>query len=1117
MNVLAESVAVLRRFRRSIRIDADMGPEGADGFICTHTAAQALRTTFDHVTELGHGAFTWTGPYGCGKSSLAVVLAHVLGPDTEARRRALALLPDDIVSTIEGALRWKAPGWRILPVTGRREDPEEVISRTLDEEGIPRGGSIAERLLKSSRGSGSGTVLIIDEMGKLLEHAASGAGDAFLFQEIAEAASRSEGRLIVIGVLHQAFDDYAYRLARETREDWLKVQGRFVDVALAPLADEQLSLLSRAIDAARPPERLEAAETVARESAVGRASGEDMVRTLIGCWPLNPVVACLLGPLSRRRFGQNQRSLFGFLGSAEPAGFQEFLRTTTECDGATYDTSWLWDYLRANLEPSILASPDGHRWSLAIDAIERCEARGADDAETRVVKAVALIDNFRERSGLVASPAVVGAALPDLTPKTIERALKTLSDWSIVTFRRHLGGFSLFAGSDFDIEAAITAASAELVGCDFGRLRSTGVFTPVLAKRHYHQTGSMRWFEVDVASLEDAEERIAKFEDDAGAVGMFLLLINEDGASKSTVRRRLEKLEKAIGKRPVAIGVSMDSYMLRESSLELIAIERVQENRQELKGDPVARREVASRAARLAAELEERLRSSLASTYWIVPRLNGETMVVGEAEGAARLSVLASALADALYPSAPKIKNELVNRSKPSPNAMAALKALLLRMLTAENEEQLGIEGYPPERGLYVSLLQRTGIHRYDEGTLRFSRPDPKVSPGLAALWDKADELLDEVGPEGLGLDGIHAIWRARPFGVKDGLLPLLSLAYVLSRQDRVSFYLDGAFCASLTDFFVDRMLQDPGCVRLRLIDISDRHRRILHGVAEVTSQLLGREMPDTIDPLTVGRQLVAVVTEAPNWVLRTSRLSKTALKVRDLANAAHDPNKFMLDDIPKLFDEHDDLGLVVDELRAGLLEISGAFDAMLAELRGGMLLELGIEGDPEESLSERAERIVGLTGNYRLDAFATRLRDMGKNEAAMEGLASLAANKPPRDWVDRDVDAARVELAALAQEFLRAEGLAHVKGGQPGRTRMAIYISDPGRATSLIPDFDVDEANRKRAKALAKEIRASIDRQLPTSVVMAALAELGADFAEKLDEPGGAPNKPAGAGKVAS
>lgn len=1101
MKRLVDSVTVMRRFRRSIRIDTDIDSEGADGFICTHTSAQALKTTFDHVSEVGHGAFTWTGPYGCGKSSLAVILASVLGPEGEARKKALSVLPDDIVDLVMGPMRRKDGPWRVIPVSGRREDAITVLSEAFDEHKIPDGKSVIQRLVQASKSDAAGCIVIIDEMGKLLEHAVTNEGDAFLFQELAEAASRSEGRLVVIGILHQAFDDYAYRLARETRDDWLKVQGRFVDVALAPLADEQLGLLSRAIKAEDLPESLESVEIVAKQLG-GQELGQSLIDTLMGCWPLNPVVSCLLGPLSRRRFGQNQRSLFGFLGSAEPAGFQEFLQTTYADSGRMYDTDWLWNYLRANLESTILASPDGHRWSLAIDAIERCEARGAEEIELRVAKAIALIDNFRERSGLTASPKILQAALPDLSRDDIEIALEALSSWSVAIYRRHLGGYSLFAGSDFDIEAAIKAAADDVAGCDYGRLRSTGVFTPVLAKRHYHLTGSMRWFEVDVSSLENAEERVARFENDTGAVGLFLLLINEDAASKSTVQRRLQAIREAVGDRPIVFGLSTDSYMLRENSLELLALERVQASRPELKGDPVARREVASRASRLAAELEDRLRSSLSVTHWHVPPLAVAELEVGEVEGSARLSLLASKLADALYPCAPRLRNELVNRSKPSPNAMAAMKALMVAMISSGDRALLGMEGYPPERGLYEALLGWTGVHtRTDDGYV-FSRPYEKTDDGLAALWDRADEILENAGADGIALSAVYSAWRDRPFGLKDGLLPVLSLAFILSRQDKLSTYLDGGFCASLTDLFVDRMLQDPTSVRLRLIDISDRYRLILHGIASVTANLLDIETPDPVDPLTVGRQLVAVVTQAPAWVRRTGRMSPTALKVRDLAQAAHDPNKFMLDDLPRLFDPEaaEDVNAIVGQLKSGLEEIGSAYRNMLTELRKSMLRNLATNEKDLAKLQSRAKRVIGITGNYRLDAFSTRIRDLDDRPEAMEGLASLAANKPPRDWADRDMDAAQIELAALAQEFLRAEGLAYVKGGSPARTRIAIFIADPGRAAYQIPEFSLDEVSRKRAQALADELKSLIDHRLSPSVILAALAELGADIATNIE-----------------
>ena len=94
------------------------------------------------------------------------------------------------------------------------------------------------------------------------------------------------------------------------------------------------------------------------------------------CWPLHPVVATLLGPISRRRFSQNERSTFGFLASREPIGFMEFLETTPIENASMYTPSRYWDYLKANLDQAILASPDGHRWAVAAEAVERAEAKG---------------------------------------------------------------------------------------------------------------------------------------------------------------------------------------------------------------------------------------------------------------------------------------------------------------------------------------------------------------------------------------------------------------------------------------------------------------------------------------------------------------------------------------------------------------------------------------------------------------------------------------------------------------------------------------------------------------------------------------------------------------------
>ncbi len=379
---LVAKVKVRRRFQRAMRLDTDRNDEGAlQGFVCPDSFAQALMDMAQQIRETGHGAFTWTGPFGSGKSSLALVLAALLGRSHACRQLASNLLGEAGERILE-ALPPGSWGYHTLGVVGRKQDCAELIAEALRKERLVRspidphaaGGDVLIDTLQrvARRPQRAGLVIFIDEMGKILEAATQGRGDLYFLQQLAECASRSQGRLLVIGVLHQSFAEYTGRLAQRTRDEWMKAQGRFIDMPLAIAANEQLALLAAAIETDRPP-CAAATAAVALATVMNRqrpVADRHLDRHLTGCWPLNPVTASLLGPFSRRRFGQNQRSLFSFLNSAEPHGFQEFLARATATE--TYTPAMFWDYLRHNLAPSILASPDGHRWSTAEDAIERC-------------------------------------------------------------------------------------------------------------------------------------------------------------------------------------------------------------------------------------------------------------------------------------------------------------------------------------------------------------------------------------------------------------------------------------------------------------------------------------------------------------------------------------------------------------------------------------------------------------------------------------------------------------------------------------------------------------------------------------------------------------------------
>ena len=706
-------VRIGRRFLRSIRIDNDLGdPQALDGFICPRTSAEVLMQMAKHVSSNRHSAFIWTGPYGSGKSSLIVGLDALLSENVPTQRRASKIFDKKLIKAVKDAFPKQPKAWKSIPIVGRREHPAQLIGEALKGAGLvtrnPRGGWTDTRLIeKISESLKSHKVAIfVDEMGKFLEGAINDGFDIYIFQQLAELAARSDGRLLFVGVLHQAFEEYGHRLSREMRDEWAKIQGRFIELSVATSGEEHVDLLSHAIENGRKvskPGKL--AQLIASLGLGGSAEKRDsFAKKLDGCWPLHPLVACLLGPISRRRFGQNQRSIFGFLNSAEPHGFQDFLSCWDNKE--LYRPHDLWDYLRANLEPSIIASPDGHRWALATAAMERCEALGGEQLHLNLLKTIAVADLFKERSGLAPSSKLLEACfVPAVSGKELKKCLRQLAGWSLIVFRKFRDAYAIYAGSDFDLDSEVRKSMENVKEIDFQALKQIAGLQPILAKRHYHETGTMRWFDVNICHVRDIIAASTEYKPQNGAIGQFLLGIQDVGEQKKKATTLCTKASKCSKEWDIIAGTSKHSQVIIPLAIELLALDSVQNNCPELAGDDVARREVAGRTADLTAQLEFELRKAFDNASWYQ---QGYSVKVHRQ---ADLNSMASKWADERFKGAPIIHNELLNRQKPSSSAVSARNILLRKMILNEGDERLGIEGFPAEGGLFESILDATKLY----------------------------------------------------------------------------------------------------------------------------------------------------------------------------------------------------------------------------------------------------------------------------------------------------------------------------------------------------------------------------------------------------------------------
>lgn len=1096
---------ISRRFLRAIRLDTDLGnPEALQGFVCPASFSQALVDMGRQIRESGHAAFTWTGPFGSGKSSLAVVLAALLHPDPEQRGAAASLIGHE-GSRAFRELDSQELGYATLGVTGRRANCETLIAEALHRSRLcekpaqseDQGESLLASLLQVARcEQRAGLLILIDELGQVLEAAGKGQGDLHFLQDLAEHASRSRGRLIVVGILHQSFAEYVGKLASRTREEWLKIQGRFIDVPLTAAPSEHLALLAAAIQSRPAAEASAGARRLA--SAINerrRVPDPHLEDHLRRCWPLNPVTAGLLGPSSRRRFGQNQRSLFSFLNSSEPRGFQEFLQNTPETED--YLPHMYWDYLQANMGPAILASPDGHRWATAENALERCYAKcgGGGELPFLATKTVALIDLLRDQAGFDPTREVLQLALPRTTSAELDQVLKDLQRWSIVVFRRHLDAYGIFAGSDFDLEAALEEERGQNLSLDPNALSQLAGLRPVVATRHYHQTGALRWLRVELTTASQVSARVTEFVPDPGCIGLFLLAIPEvhlpvadlDGQLAQSSRREIPGA-------CILAGTVSDGDLLADWAADLVALESIRSGRTELQGDAVARQEVAARFETVRSRLQGELQRAFTSARWYS---QGREI---ELKGTAAIRQHASHLANEFFPLSPKLHNELLNRQRPSANAVAGRRNLLYAMAQREGQEQLGIRGFPVERGLLQSLLVSSGLYRRHgtgESAWRLQPPRKADPCRLVPLWQRTDEVLQGSPDSPTSMRRLYAAWMEPPYGVKAGLLPILALAYVLSRRDCTAVYLDGMFRPDIDDFLVDRLQQDADSVQLRHVILDGTCRKVLAGLEDVLSEYDGTAITQG-DSLETSRRLVAAILRLPRWTLHTDTVGQDARKLRRLVLGASDPNRLLFDDLPSWAGVGSsdittaEVQTVIDSLRCGLLELVTAYARMLEELRSLLFTELEVDEDHSQ-LACRARVVQGLTGDLRLDAFAARLQDFDGTDQAVEGIVGLAISKPPREWGDRDLDSARVEIAFLARKFRRSEIYAAVKGRSATRHALAIAAGFSGGQSTVVQEFEISAKEASSARRLARSIRRLIsDEETRQEVLLAALAQVG-------------------------
>ena len=1083
---LASLVEVERRFRRSVNLDRDAGsPEALDGYVVTPAVRRALSQITEGLDDAdGDRAWSLVGPYGSGKSAFAVFLADLLSgsgsPGGDAARRLLdgpdgigvprqplfpalltaerapldTLLLKSLRSTIEDlwANQRGAKPRVLTTIKGLLNGSAPALSRCATSDVVE---CFEEAVETIGDKKGAGLLLIVDEAGKALEYAAQQPtrGDVYLLQALAEAAVRSNGfPFAILTVLHQSFDRYAHQLGPSDRNEWAKVQGRFGELAFREGGDQIIRLTAAAIRRTGEPREVADWTRVVSATAawVADATGWDetrLARYLDRCWPLHPVATALLGPLFRGRLAQNERSLFAFLSAGEPLSFRDFLRTNRS--DRLYTVDRLYDYATGMLGDRVLGR-DGRQWAEIDTAIRRLPAE-ADAVDEQVLKTVGLLGMLGDQVGLRASTDIVSACVAE--GGAAERALEHLKQQSAVVFRQFRDAFQIWEGSDLDLDELVVRAEGQLPN-DFSvaqALQRQAPRTPLVARRHLFETGTLRFFDVrfvDASRLIMGEEADMSGEGD----GVVILALPRIEREANDLRQQQGiaglAIERLGAGKPVVLVVPEASARLNQLTRELAASQLVQTTTPELQSDPTARTELSSRIE----ELQRQIAAEVERAF--DPRRSG-WFTGGERLRAASWRDASSALSnlcDAHYADAPRIRNELLNRRGLSTSAAKARRNLIEAMLLRSDVARLGFEGNPPEVSMYRSVLEAHGLHRRRAGAWGFGVPRPALKP----LWKEIDSFLSDTEAGRRPLAELYDRLRRPPFGIKDGPLPVIVIAALLARDDDVAAYERGSFVPAWTPSHAERLLRSPDGFEIRRCRIDGLRQTVFTRLAGML-RLSTEGDPALLD---VVRSLVRFATNLTPYARRTLRISDQARSIREALVRAREPAQLVFDELPAACgcppfgpnqaEAPERVDEFVAPLQAGLHEMRNAYPALIQRACAVLADRLSLPRTPADLATElrsRARHLEDVAVEPMLKSFVLRASDEAlAPDDLITSLLTQLASKPPHEWADADEDHFQVRAANVARAFRSAESLVVAGDGEDsGQSLLRLAVARRG------------------------------------------------------------------------
>lgn len=892
--------------KRAFSLSANIENGFADGaqYIVTPNAQLAIRNIMNDF-QTGIHSFTIIGSYGTGKSSFLLALES----DLKRTSKKPYLL--------DAKMLLKGSDIEILNIVGDYTELSTLLLRGLNAEGTTN--SVLDELksyYNQCQKQGKFLLFVIDEFGKVLEHAAKNNPEKELYflQKLAEFVNVPSRQVLLLTTLHQNFSAYAKGLTEAQVNEWKKVKGRFKEITFVEPIEQLLHLAAKRLqgdNSINIPSSVISLYELAKKT--GFVSNDFPIETAWQLYPLDLFSAYAI-TTAIQRYGQNERSLFTFLASQGSLANDETANI--------YHLQKVYDYVYYTFYSYLKdANADSMSWSSMQVSIERVEGQSWESQDqmlqaVNIIKAIGLLNLYGVAGFRLSKESLAEYARLAMGITEAQHIIEQLEKKKIIRYAAYKDRVMLFEGTDVDLEAEIREAGM-MVSRPVAFVDELTVFfnhriSPV--KAHFYQKGTPRFF--DYRLCENPEELVPKGDTD----GYIELVFSTRKDALEEIRKFSAESEHAL---VFAYFVDTDNIV---DHLYNIKKYKYLTDKVINKEDLVAVKEIQK-----LKEYEENLLNKAISdnlfsyknrVVWI---FRGKEQKI---ESHRDFNELLSRVCEEIYGETPVMNNELFNKHKLSGTITAARKSYLANLVEHSSEENLGFpdDKFPPEKTIYYSLLKNTGLHHNGE----FG--DVPTSEGFLPLWNACETFLKSTENKPRKISELIRILSAQPYKLKQGFLDFWIPTYLfIKRQDYALYDASrGAFIPNVNMEFFDLLQKHPQDFEVKKfavdgvkLDFFNQYRRFVN---------LSDEMVVTSDSfIETIKPFLFFYKRLNDYTKHTKKFAHVStLRFRNVLAKAKDPEKAFFEDLPEA------LGFNVDSIRQGksMEEYGNVIQRAVRELR---------------------------------------------------------------------------------------------------------------------------------------------------------------------------------------